>query len=264
MAKVAWVNTNSAGETISKAWADEIKNSIVMYEGIETAAASAGVTISFDEAFADVDDYAVTAQWQEDVASDGGDLYFDKAVDGVTIYNSGTSTTHKFYYCVKALVGMLILAMLSCAAYADLEGSLRMEIDSEYRNDSVTARVNTVFVGDYRTGGTQGAIDTHYYATRTLASGAAETLGLVGSLTNSVGQVVTFASVRGLAMQNTTATCTLTVGAGTLGIGTFTLMPYGAASFVGSFPVGAGADRLTVTNSSGATATYRIWIVGVE
>jgi hypothetical protein len=162
---------------------------------------------------------------------------------------------------------MLAFALCSVVVFAGLEGSLRMEIKSEHETVDETGtnrdRVNTAFVGDYQTGGINGAITQYYYRTRTLASGASEILGLVGSLTNTIGETVTLTMVKGIAMQNTTAaTATLTINSGSLGIGTFTLYPYGAASFVGSFPVGAGADRLTVTNSSGATATYRIWIVG--
>ena len=160
----------------------------------------------------------------------------------------------------------LLFVIMSCALFAEFSGSLRMELRSDYvsagENGVVYDRVNTAMVGDYRTGGTQGAISEFYHGSRTLASGATEVLGLVSSLTNSIGETVSFTTVKGIAFQNTTVTCTLTVGAGSLGIGTFTLSPWGAASFVGSFTVGTGADRITVTNTTGATATYRVWIVG--
>jgi hypothetical protein len=104
MAVVSWTATNEAGDSITKAWADETRRAVVLYEGIVAAASTTGVTVTFDSAFGAITDYGVEMHWQEDASTDGGMLYAEKALGTCDICNSGAGTGYKIFYRVVGIV----------------------------------------------------------------------------------------------------------------------------------------------------------------
>jgi len=168
-----------------------------------------------------------------------------------------------------------LLLLLLCAAtalMAGTDGSLDIRIKSSVVSadgmGTTADRVDSSLLSTFLSGTSWGAVDTVYHASRSLGSGSSEVLGLVGSLTNSIGETVTLATVKGLVIQSQTGTQTLTLASGLWcgSLATATIHPYGAFALVGSYPVSATgtADRIAVTNSSTGTTTYLIWIVGTK
>ena len=111
---------------------------------------------------------------------------------------------------------------------------------------------------------------------RTLAGGANESLDLNGGgLTDIFGNALNFAKVRGLVIQNLSATKTFTIGNDAspfvfLGAGTHTVVlpPNGFLLLVNQetgWTVTAGTgDKLKVANDAGAAADYLIYILGTS
>lgn len=113
--------------------------------------------------------------------------------------------------------------------------------------------------------------------TRSLADGANETLDLNGSLTNAVGDSVTFTKVKLLAIKNK-GTTTLSVGGAAsngfispFGASTDTVKVPGGGLLVLAAPDATGfaaaagtADQLKIANAAGAACDYDIVIVGVN
>jgi hypothetical protein len=112
---------------------------------------------------------------------------------------------------------------------------------------------------------------------RTLTTGANESLDLAGTLTNLLGQTITFTKVKLIFIASlSTNTTALTVGAGSnpfvtfLGGTTPTVGPINPGGFFAIGDPGATgyvvtattADILKVTNAAGASATYDIIIIG--
>lgn len=113
--------------------------------------------------------------------------------------------------------------------------------------------------------------------TRTLTSGSSETLDLNASLTNAVGESVTFTKVKGIIIKNK-GTTTLSIGAAAA---TQFVAPFGSATDLIKIPPGgifvltapdasgfacaAGAsDSLKIANSAGASIDYDIVLIGVN
>lgn len=113
--------------------------------------------------------------------------------------------------------------------------------------------------------------------TRTLSSGANETLDLNGSLTNAIGESVTFTKLKAIFIRNK-GTTALTVGNATtngfiswVGGATHTLEVKPGGLFLLTAPdatglaVAAGtADQLKITNAAGASCDYDIVLIGVN
>lgn len=118
---------------------------------------------------------------------------------------------------------------------------------------------------------------------RTVASAANDDLDLAGSLTNVFGQTVNFAELTGIIIVNAPRsgaanTTNLTLGVGTnpvvgyLGGTTPTVGPmrpghvfleWNSENASGLCAITAGTgDILRIANSSGAPATYQIWLIG--
>lgn len=113
---------------------------------------------------------------------------------------------------------------------------------------------------------------------RTLTTGATESLDLAGSLTNLLGQTITFTKVKLILIVNpSTNTTSLTVGnaasnqfATFLGAVTHTVGPINPGGFFAigdpgntAYAVTAGTgDLLKIANSAGASITYDILIIG--
>lgn len=113
--------------------------------------------------------------------------------------------------------------------------------------------------------------------TRTLASAANETLDLSGSLTNAIGESVTFTKLKAIIVKNK-GTTDLTIGnaasnqfASFLGGATQTLIVPAGGILVLTAPganglaVTAGTgDQLKFTNGSGASLDYDLILIGVN
>lgn len=164
----------------------------------------------------------------------------------------------------KILLTALLCLLAMPLGAAEMTAALDLKITSNYSTTSTLGatidKVDTTFSNVFLSDTTLGAVDTFYHATRTLASGATESLGLVGSLTNSIGEIVSFSHVKAVVVQNTTAN-TFTVS-GFWASGTDTVKPNGGFAHVGDFTV-TGGSAITVTNSVG-TSTYLIWIIGTR
>ena len=165
-----------------------------------------------------------------------------------------------------------VLCLVCCCAFAGTSGHLDLRIKSEVSTagtlGATTDRVDASLASYFLAGTNWGPIDTVYHDERSLGSGASEVLGLVGSLTNSLGEAVSFAAVKGLVVQQQTGTHTLSIVSG-LWSGSpasVTVSPYGSFALVGSYPVTAtgAADRITISNSATGTSTYLVWIVGTK
>ena len=157
------------------------------------------------------------------------------------------------------IILVLILFAMPCDART-LTGSLEFKIRSNLNDVTGFGNVsdNLDYSGrnDFTVGETHGAIDTMYRADREVGTAAVDVVGLVGSLTNAIGEVVSFTTVKAVYLENLTSTGTLTIS----GLATATVMPRGSFSLVGNYTVASISDRLNVSTT--ATTTYRIWLVG--
>jgi hypothetical protein len=127
------------------------------------------------------------------------------------------------------------------------------------------------------TGTGSGQADREFHDVRTLTTGATENLDLAGVLTDPLGAALTFATVKGLAFVGDAGNTTnLTIGNGTnpfigpFGAGTHThdLRPGGIYMAIApgtGWTVTAGTgDIIKVTNAAGASATYKVYILGTS
>ena len=112
---------------------------------------------------------------------------------------------------------------------------------------------------------------------RTVTTGATDDIDLAGVLSNAFGATLTFAEIVGIILVSDAAnTTTLTIGAGTnpwitmfLATGDGIKVGHGGvfvnfapdASGLGAVTAGTG-DILRITNSAGASATYKIVVLG--
>lgn len=111
---------------------------------------------------------------------------------------------------------------------------------------------------------------------RTLAGGATESLDLAGGgLTDNLGNVLVFAKVRAIVIENLSATKILTIGNDAnplvfLGAGTHTvvLLPKGKLALInpvtGWTVTPDTGDKIKVANDAGDPADYSIWIAGTS
>lgn len=116
-----------------------------------------------------------------------------------------------------------------------------------------------------------------WHDTRTLTTGATETLDLSGSLTNAFGESVTFTKVKAILIKNK-GTTTLSVGAA---VATQFVSPFGSATDLVKIPgggiflltapdatgfacAGGATDNLKIANAAGASCDYDIVLIGVN
>jgi hypothetical protein len=113
--------------------------------------------------------------------------------------------------------------------------------------------------------------------TRTLTTGANETLDINGSLTNAVGSSVTFTKVKVILIKNKGTTTLSVGGAASNGFISFVgsatdvikippggLLLLSAPDATGFAATAATADQLKITNSAGASIDYDIVLIGVN
>lgn len=138
---------------------------------------------------------------------------------------------------------------------------------------TVIDNLNSTFTLSLADGTDDDEADLLFHDTRSLATGADESLDLAGVLLDSFGSTLTFSKVKFLAIYNKTAGQTLTVGNGAApfegwisALGTIQIHGESWAVLIAD-PVGwpvvaATDDLLKIANSAGATCYYDIIIVG--
>jgi len=167
---------------------------------------------------------------------------------------------------------VLISVFIATTAFGSVTGSLeiRAKSDNTVSSGMSTAqdRVNIQFLVSYTNGTGTTEIDTIWNDQRSLASSASEILTLDdGSLTDPLGQVASFTTIRAVAFQNTSTTETLTITTGLMNdvaATTYIVVPGGFFAFSGEYSISALSNTITVSNSTGATSLYNIWLVGTS
>ena len=157
---------------------------------------------------------------------------------------------------------MILLLVLVCISVQarTLSGSLEFRIRSNLSDITSfgTLADNLDYAGKnyFESGGNHGAITQLYRADRLVGTASTDVMGLVGSLTNSIGETVTFSIVKGIYLQEVSGLGTLTVS----GIATASIPPYGSFAIAGPITVASVSDSISVSTT--APTTYRVWIVG--
>ena len=153
----------------------------------------------------------------------------------------------------RTTLAALLLLCCACCSAATLTGSVEYRVRSTLSD--LGAMGNAADVLDYSWPVEIAAPTQLYHADRTVTPAAPDTVGLVGSLTNALGQSVTFTTASALYIQNL-GTGTLTV----TGLATATLPSLGVLSLAGDMAVASLSDRIGVSTT--ATGTYRLWMIG--
>lgn len=121
-----------------------------------------------------------------------------------------------------------------------------------------------------------GSADREFHDSRTLTTGATEDLDLAGGLTDPLGNTLTFATIKAIVVLAASGNTTnLTLGNGTNAwvgpwgaTGTEVVKPGGlyvnVAPGTGWTVTASTADILKVANAAGASATYRIVLLGTS
>ncbi len=163
------------------------------------------------------------------------------------------------------------MTQVNAVVRASIEGSARLARDGRETVDPFPRSDDIVFGSGTGT----GKADTDFIDDRTLASAASESLDLSGTLVDGFGQTVAIAKLKAIEISADAANTTnLTVGA--TGSNAFVRWVADAtdgivlkpgARFVIADPAGwtvtaATGDLLKFTNASGASATYRIKLLG--
>ncbi len=155
---------------------------------------------------------------------------------------------------MKRFITLLLICLCSISCDArTLSAALEYRVRSSLSDVSSFGNVSDNL--DYSWPVTISAPTQLYRADRTVGTATAEVLGLVGSLTNSIGETVTFSTVHAIYIQEVSSLGALTVS----GLATASIPAGGTFSQTGAMPV---ASAPTISISATATTTYRIWIVG--
>lgn len=157
---------------------------------------------------------------------------------------------------------ILLLAICSIGHARTLTGALEIRVRSNLSDvttfGTVADNLDYVAQNWFQAGEVHGSIDQIYRADRIVGTAAADVLGLVGSLTNAIGETVSFSTVKALYIGEVSGLATLSV----TGLATATLPPYGSIAIVGPYTVASISDQISI--SATATTTYRVWIVGTQ
>ncbi|MBF0410927.1 MAG: hypothetical protein HQM10_26515 [Candidatus Riflebacteria bacterium] len=178
-------------------------------------------------------------------------------------------------------VGALLIVSLLLAffpVFGALTSSTQITISSTHTSavglstakDEVGYGINKTFSNG---SGTTQVADLVYHASRTLTTAASENLDFAGTLTDSFGNTLTFARIKSITVENTSASMTLTIGSDTTEIpifnpsgGGITVPPSGVMTIVAPLSGWAvtadTADLLTIANSAGSSTIYKVWVVG--
>lgn len=184
----------------------------------------------------------------------------------------------KKYLSWLLLIG-LALGLVAGPAAADLTSYTRTKLYG-YQTGSAdlstpSDTLNASRQQDYADGSGNEQADFIFHDSRNLAASATENLDLAGSLTDKLGNTLTFTAVKVLYIRNTSTTQTLSVGGAAANqfinwvansSDIVNVPPLGellvTAPYAG-FAVTAGTgDILKVANSAGAAVDYYIVIIG--
>jgi hypothetical protein len=178
----------------------------------------------------------------------------------------------------KLAIVLLLLAVTVCLIGDTLTGGVTLTLDSDLIPSSgwgsARERINYTISRQFTSGTGAAAIDTVFTGKRELASGASESLDLVGGVTDGLGRAVTFGHVKALAIENL-GTTTITLGSGSLPIlfldgatNTATIHASGTVLFLapnaGYLASASLYENIHVEAAAGGTATYRIWAIGTS
>jgi hypothetical protein len=165
------------------------------------------------------------------------------------------------------------MTQVNAVVKASIEGSARLPRDGRDTVDQIPHSDDYVFGSGTGT----GRVDIEFVDDRTLTTGASENLDLSGVLIDAFGQTIAAANIKGIEISaNAANTTNVTFGGaasnaflGPFGDATDVLILKPGARAVIFDPAGwavtAGtADILKVTNASGASATYRIKLLGAS
>jgi hypothetical protein len=163
-----------------------------------------------------------------------------------------------------------------------ITGSLSMKWDVQDRRSSDLEQgvvgISREFSWTVDSGTGANQADRLFQDTRTLTTGANETIDLIAALTNLYG-TVTFAKLKALGVYAATANTTnITVSRSAAGVAWISPATTGALaalkpgcgflwwdSSAAGVPVGAGGtDEIVITNAAGASADYTIFILGTS
>lgn len=169
---------------------------------------------------------------------------------------------------------------------ASLTGYLKLQAGLADQRTAVTGAAKEggtrSIQGDYAwtvaNGTSSGMADKVWGDTRTVTTGATDSLDLAGSLTDAFGETITFVKVKAIlvyaaAANTTTLTITRPTAAGVVlfGAADGTVAALSAGGFfawvdpAAGFTVGStSSDALDIVNSSGASASYEIIVVGTS
>jgi hypothetical protein len=162
------------------------------------------------------------------------------------------------------------MSTLSATISLALAGVLAGSADLE----DVKSRISAAARIEYSNGTGSGQAQFEWSDRRTLASNTAESLDLVGALTDALGATFSPTKIKALIIVSDAANTTaLTIGNVTngitafLGVATNYIVLQAGGLFVIADPVGftltaSTADLLKVANAAGAAATYEIYVIG--
>ncbi|MBN1174561.1 MAG: hypothetical protein JXA67_20500 [Micromonosporaceae bacterium] len=165
---------------------------------------------------------------------------------------------------------------MSLALTSKLSVALLTQLTNPLDNSTPADNLDLSKVIRLASGTTADHADREFHDTRTLATGATEDLDLAGVLTDPLGNTLTFATIKGiLVIADTANTTSLTFGNGSnpwIGpwgaTGTEEVKPGGMyhniAPGTGWAVTPATGDVLKVANAAGASATYKIALIGTS
>jgi hypothetical protein len=182
-------------------------------------------------------------------------------------------------------LGLLIVASLAALCFlppvkgGTLTSQVQIAVVSDFAEtlglSTPRDRVNYALTKSFANGTGTAQVNAIYHAKRTLASGASEELKLTGTLQDTFGNVVSFARVNALMIENTSASMTLTIGGSeanawnTWTTGATDSVVIGSSGamltvnpLTGWVVASGTGDLLKITNSAGTATDYYIWIVG--
>jgi hypothetical protein len=165
------------------------------------------------------------------------------------------------------------MTQVNAVVKASIEGSARLSRDGRDTIDPIPHSDDYVF----GSGTGPGRVDIEYVDDRTLATNTSENLDLSGVLIDAFGQVIAAANIKAIEISAAAGNTTnLTVGAAASNtfVGPFNdatdalVLKPGARAVIfdpAGWTVTAGTgDILKVTNAAGASATYRIKLLGAS
>lgn len=178
---------------------------------------------------------------------------------------------HLVLFLVSILfVGSQLFGALTSSVQVTLGSDHTSAVGLSTARDNVGYSINKTFSNG---SGTTQVADLVYHGSRTLSPASNETLDFYGSLTDAFGNTLNFARIKSIAIEQTSASMTLTVGNAAAPLPIFSpatatvdVQPSGVLAVV--FPLSGvavtdtTADGLKIDNPGASTSTYKIHVIG--